>query len=336
MFKNKKLLITGGTGSFGKTFLNKILKKDCKEIVIFSRDEKKQHDLRRNNAQKNLRFIIGDIRDKESIYGALKNIDYVFHAAALKQVPSCEFYPMEAVKTNIIGTENLINMCSLNKIRKLVCLSTDKAVEPINAMGLSKAMMEKVIISHARKKASDKMDICITRYGNVLGSRGSVLHTFINQIKNIEPLTITDPNMTRFLMTLDEAIDLVLMALKVGKNGEIFVQKSPAANTLSVANAVRILFGKPDYPIKYIGARHSEKIHESLLSQTEMQNIKRFKNYFIIPGDKRDLNYENFYTKGKKIKILKQYSSDLTNSLSPNQIIKLINDNRDLRKLFKN
>ena len=243
MFLNKKVLITGGTGSFGKTFLNKILNKKCREIIIFSRDEKKQHDLRTNNPQKNLRFVIGDVRDKESLHSALKNIDYVFHAAALKQVPSCEFYPLEAVKTNIIGTENVINMCSLNKVKKLICLSTDKAVEPINAMGLSKALMEKVIISHARKK-NGKMDICITRYGNVLGSRGSVLHTFIKQIKNNEPLTITDANMTRFLMTLDEAINLVLTALKIGKNGEVLVQKSPAADILSVANAVRILFKK--------------------------------------------------------------------------------------------
>ncbi len=335
MFLNKKVLITGGTGSFGKTFLNKILNKKCREIIIFSRDEKKQHDLRTNNPQKNLRFVIGDVRDKESLHSALKNIDYVFHAAALKQVPSCEFYPLEAVKTNIIGTENVINMCSLNKVKKLICLSTDKAVEPINAMGLSKALMEKVIISHARKK-NGKMDICITRYGNVLGSRGSVLHTFIKQIKNNEPLTITDANMTRFLMTLDEAINLVLTALKIGKNGEVLVQKSPAADILSVANAVRILFKKKNHPIKYIGARKSEKIHESLLSLYEIQNIKKFKNYFIIPGDKRELNYDNFYTKGKKIKILKQYSSNLTNLLSSAQIIKLINNNNNLKKLFKN
>jgi len=336
MFLNKKVLITGGTGSFGKTFLNKIINKNCKEIIIFSRDEKKQHDLRTNINHKNLRFIIGDVRDKETLFRALKNIDYVFHAAALKQVPSCEFHPMEAVKTNIIGTENVINMCSLNNVKKLICLSTDKAVEPINAMGISKAMMEKVIISHSRKRLNKKMKICITRYGNVLGSRGSVLHTFIKQIKEGNPLTITDANMTRFIMTLDEAINLVLTALKIGKNGEVLVQKSPAADILSVANAVRILFNKKNHPIKFIGARHSEKIHESLLSLSEIQKIKTYKNYFIIPGDKRDLNYENFYTKGKKIKNLKQYSSNLTNLLSTFQIIRLINKNENLKKLFKN
>tara|TARA_S200000501_G_scaffold276234_2_gene260133 strand:+ start:29700 stop:30707 length:1008 start_codon:yes stop_codon:yes gene_type:complete len=335
MFLNKRILITGGTGSFGKTFLKKILKKKCKEIIIFSRDEKKQHDLRNTNPDKNLKFVIGDIRDKDSLYNALKNVDYVFHAAALKQVPSCEFYPLEAVKTNIIGTENLINMSLLNNVKKLICLSTDKAVEPINAMGLSKAMMEKVIISHS-KKVNNKIDICITRYGNVLGSRGSVLHTFIEQLKHNKPITITDPKMTRFIMTLDEAIELVLTALKIGKNGQIFVQKSPAANILNLANAVKILFNKLQHPIKNIGARHSEKIHESLLSQTEMQNIKKYKNYFIIPSANKSYNYENFYTKGKKIKINQNYSSDSTTLLSASKIVKLINSNTDLKKLFLN
>ena len=333
MFLNKRILITGGTGSFGKTFLAKILKKRCKEVIIFSRDEKKQHDLRNENPQRNLRFIIGDIRDKDTLYSSLKNVDYVFHAAALKQVPSCEFYPLEAVKTNIIGTENLISMCLFNKVKKLICLSTDKAVEPINAMGLSKAMMEKVIISHSRKN-NKKMDICITIYGNVLGSRGSVLHTFINQIKNNNPITITDPKMTRFLMTLDDAIDLVLTALKIGKNGQIFVQKSPAANILNLANAVKILFNKKNHPIKYIGARDSEKVHESLLSQSEMQSIKRFKNYFIIQGKGKNFDYESFYTKGRKIKAQTNYSSNTTNLLEVNGIIKLINSNKDLKKLF--
>lgn len=333
MFLNKRILITGGTGSFGKTFLTKILKKRCKEVIIFSRDEKKQHDLRNENPQSNLRFIIGDVRDKDTLYSSLKNIDYVFHAAALKQVPSCEFYPLEAVKTNIIGTENLINMCLLNKVKKLICLSTDKAVEPINAMGLSKAMMEKVIISHSRKN-NTKMDICITRYGNVLGSRGSVLHTFINQIRNNNPITITDPKMTRFLMTLDDAINLVLTALRIGKNGQIFVQKSPAANILNLANAVKSLLNKKNHPIKYIGARDSEKIHESLLSQAEMQSIKRLKNYFIIQGKSKNFDYENFYTKGKKIKAQKNYSSNTTSLLEVPGIIKLINSNKDLKKLL--
>ncbi len=335
MFLNKRILITGGTGSFGKTFLKKILNKKCKEIIIFSRDEKKQHDLRNANPEKNLRFVIGDIRDKDSIHRALRGVDYVFHAAALKQVPSCEFYPLEAVKTNIIGTENLINMSLLNNVKKIICLSTDKAVEPINAMGLSKAMMEKVIISHS-KKINNKIDICITRYGNVLGSRGSVLHTFIDQLKKNKPITITDPKMTRFLMTLDEAIELVLTALKIGKNGQIFVQKSPAADILSLANAVKILFNKKRHPIKYIGARHSEKIHESLLSHVEMQNIKKYKNFYIIPSININHDYENFYTKGKKIKTKQNYSSDTTNLLSSTEIVSLIKGNTYLKKLFLN
>ncbi|HFW5345271.1 TPA: polysaccharide biosynthesis protein, partial [Salmonella enterica subsp. enterica serovar Waycross] len=289
----------GGTGSFGNAILNRFLETDIKEIRIFSRDEKKQDDMRKKYASSKLKFYIGDVRDYNSILAATRGVDFIYHAAALKQVPSCEFYPMEAVKTNIIGTDNVLEAAIANKVSRIVCLSTDKAVYPINAMGTSKAMMEKVIVAKSRN-APDGMVICATRYGNVMASRGSVIPLFINQILSGKPITITDPNMTRFMMSLDDAVDLVLHAFTHGSNGDIFVQKSPAATIEVLTQAILEVIQSPKHPINIIGTRHGEKLYEVLCSREEMLVAQDQGNYYRIPCDNRDLNYEKYFEKGNK------------------------------------
>jgi len=321
MFKNKTLLITGGTGSFGNAVLNRFLKSDIKEIKIFSRDEKKQDDMRRLYKSKKLKFFVGDVRDPSSIDGAMLNTDYVFHAAALKQVPSCEFFPVEAVKTNIIGTENVLNSAISNKIEKIICLSTDKAVYPINAMGISKAMMEKIFIAKSRN--SGKTKIIGTRYGNVMGSRGSVIPLFIEQIKAGKPITITDPNMTRFMMTLDDAVELVLYAFKNGNQGDLFVQKSPAATVSVLAKALVELY-KSNSTIKEIGIRHGEKIYETLVTKEEMIKAEDQEKYFKITPDVRDLNYDKFFSKGTVKTSTDEYNSNNTNLLNVEEMKNLL------------
>tara|TARA_Y100001935_G_scaffold239936_1_gene228051 strand:+ start:419 stop:1420 length:1002 start_codon:yes stop_codon:yes gene_type:complete len=325
-FKNKKILIAGGTGSFGKAMVQKIIDKkiNFSEIRIFSRDEKKQDDLRRKLNNSKIKFHIGDIRDISSIENATKNIDYIFHAAALKQVPSCEFYPLEAVKTNIIGTRNLIEAAEKNNVKKIVCLSTDKAVYPINAMGISKAMMEKISISRSLQNNSTTK-VCVTRYGNVMGSRGSVIPLLIEQIKNNRPFTITDPNMTRFMMSMDEALDLVIYALEKGENGQIFIKKTDGSNLKTLTNCLSNIFKKKDHPIKIIGVRHGEKLHETLMNREEKLFASENKGFFVISPDVRDLNYDRFYFKGeKKISTLDDYTSQNTKQLKENELRKKI------------
>ena len=312
MFKNKTILITGGTGSFGIALIKFILKKNFsfKEIRVFSRDEKKQGDLRNLFSTKKINFFIGDVRDKDSLSNPMQNVDYIFHAAALKQVPSCEFYPIESVKTNIIGTENVLECAIKNKVKKVVCLSTDKAVYPINAMGISKALMEKVAISKTIKNKSGTK-ICITRYGNVLGTRGSIIPLLTNQILKNRPITITDGKMTRFLMSMDEAINLVLYALKKGKNGHIYVPKSSSSNIETIVDAVKKIYNKKKYPIRKIGIRHGEKMNESLMLEEEMLRARDLGKYYEIPNDNRGLNYSLYYNKGKKIRQpMRSYNSN--------------------------
>jgi UDP-N-acetylglucosamine 4,6-dehydratase len=320
--KNKRILIFGGTGSFGSAFLKKIINTSVKEIRIFSRDEKKQDDMRKKFSNKKIKFLLGDIRNASSVFRACKNVDYVFNAAALKQVPSCEFYPMEAYKTNVVGSENIINACEHHKVKKAIFLSTDKAVYPINAMGISKAMMEKLVISRARDL--NFTNLCITRYGNVMGSRGSVIPLFLNQIKKKKPITVTNENMTRFLMSIDEAIDLVTFAINHGKNGEILVQKSPAASIAILIKALKKLMNCPKHPVVNIGIRHGEKFYESLLSKEEFSKSISKKKYFIVPPDFRDLNYSYYYEIGKKKLSKEDYSSDNTKILSLNETIKIL------------
>ena len=316
MFKNKKLLITGGTGSFGNAVLSRFLGAELDEIRIFSRDEKKQDDMRKKYANSKLKFYIGDVRDYQSILNATRGVDYIFHAAALKQVPSCEFHPMEAVKTNVLGTENVLEAAIQNNIKKVVCLSTDKAVYPINAMGISKAMMEKVMVAKSRNVDDAKTIICGTRYGNVMASRGSVIPLFIEQVRAGIPLTITDPNMTRFMMTLSDAVDLVLYGFEHGNNGDIFVQKSPAATVDILARALVELMGKPDFAINIIGTRHGEKLYEALLSREEMVSAEDMGDYFRVPPDLRDLNYSKFVEVGEeKISRMEDYNSHNTERL---------------------
>ena len=323
MFKNKVLLISGGTGSFGTSVLNRFLNSDLKEIRIFSRDEKKQDDLRKFYNNPKLKFFLGDVRDYSSLKSAMKNVDFVFHAAALKQVPSCEFYPMEAIKTNILGTENLLNVAIDEKVKKVVCLSTDKAVYPINAMGMSKAMMEKIIVSKSRESRNTL--VCITRYGNVMGSRGSVIPLFIDQINNGKPLTITDPSMTRFMMTLDNAVDLVLFAFKNANSGDILVQRTPACTINTLAKSILELLNIPKHPVKIIGTRHGEKLFESLISREEMVSAKKYTNYYKIPPDLRNLNYSKYIEKGdKKITNSKEYTSHNTKQLDEVEIKKIL------------
>jgi UDP-N-acetylglucosamine 4,6-dehydratase/5-epimerase len=315
MFDNKTLLITGGTGSFGNAVLSKFLSTDIKEVRIFSRDEKKQDDMRRKYSDDRVKFYIGDVRDYGSIMNAIQGVDYAFHSAALKQVPSCEFHPIEAVKTNIIGTENVLNAAISSKVKRVICLSTDKAVYPINAMGISKAMMEKVMVAKSRQ-GNDSTVICGTRYGNVMTSRGSVIPLFVDLIKNNKELTITDPNMTRFMMTLEDAVNLVLYAFKHGKPGDIFVQKAPAAKISILAQALSEVMGKYSYPTSVIGTRHGEKQCETLLTREEMSCAIDLGRYYRIPPDLRDLNYAKFISTGEE-KITKslEYNSDNTTQL---------------------
>ena len=314
MFRDKTLLITGGTGSFGNAVLRRFLDSDLREIRIFSRDEKKQDDMRKKYNNPKLKFHIGDVRDYQSVLNAVRGSDFIFHAAALKQVPSCEFYPLEAVKTNVLGTENTLEAAINSGVERVVCLSTDKAVYPINAMGISKAMMEKVIV--AKSRVTDSTMICATRYGNVMASRGSVIPLFTNQIRAGQPITITDPEMTRFMMTLDDAVDLVLYAFEHAKPGEIFVQKAPAATISTLARALTDLLGAPDHTINTIGTRHGEKQFEALLSREEMAAAEDLGDYYRIPPDLRDLNYDKFFEKGEiKISEAEDYNSQNTTRL---------------------
>lgn len=323
-FKNKTLLVTGGTGSFGSTIIKSILKSHLKEIRIFSRDEKKQEDMRLLHKNSKIKFYIGDVRNYQSIDEAIKGVDYIFHAAALKQVPSCEFYPMEAVRTNVLGTENVLSSAIQNKVKRVVVLSTDKAVYPINAMGISKAMMEKIMVAKARLSGNNKTIICATRYGNVMGSRGSVIPLFIKLIKNGKPLTITDPNMTRFMMSLEDSVNLVMYAFKNAKQGEIFVQKAPAATVSNIAKVLSEIFHKKEN-IQIIGTRHGEKLFESLLSREEMTRAKDMGRFYCIPSDIHDLNHAKFFVKGKKsISESEDYTSHNTERLNTKQLRQLI------------
>tara|TARA_B100000963_G_C22624857_1_gene671804 strand:+ start:1101 stop:2111 length:1011 start_codon:yes stop_codon:yes gene_type:complete len=324
MFANKKLLITGGTGSFGNAVVNKFLQEDIEEIRIFSRDEKKQDDMRKQIKKENVKFFLGDVRDRSSIDRAMKGIDFVFHAAALKQVPSCEFFPLEAVKTNILGAENVINSAFENEAEKIILLSTDKAVYPINAMGLSKAMMEKLMVSKARVAKGTKTKICATRYGNVMASRGSVIPLFSDQILSGKPITITDPNMTRFLMSLEESVDLVMHAFSNMNYGDIFVQKSPSSTINDLALALMQIFNKK-VEIKTIGIRHGEKIYETLLGSEERLKAEEQDRYFKVPMDDRDLNYDKFFEKGNlNSELLDDYNSHNTTRLDVNEVVKLL------------
>lgn len=311
IFKNKKLLITGGTGSFGTAVLNRFLDSEhFSEIRIFSRDEKKQDDMRNLYKSEKLRFYIGDVRDLQSIETACQGVDYIFHAAALKQVPSCEFFPMEAVKTNVIGTGNVIEAATRAGVKKVICLSTDKAAYPINAMGISKAMMEKVAVAASRKNSETV--VCLTRYGNVMASRGSVIPLFVKQIKNGLPITITDPNMTRFMMSLEEAVDLVLFAFEKGNPGDLFVNKAPASTIADLAQALREMF-KADNEIKIIGTRHGEKLYETLCTREEMMKAEDMGDFYRIPADNRDLNYDKYFSEGDKcISQIEDYNSHNT------------------------
>jgi UDP-N-acetylglucosamine 4,6-dehydratase len=320
MFKNKTLLITGGTGSFGNAVMKRFIDTDIKEIRIFSRDEKKQDDMRKHYKNDKLKFYIGDVRDLQSIKNAMYGVDYIFHAAALKQVPSCEFFPVEAVKTNILGTENVLTAAIEYGVRKVICLSTDKAAYPINAMGISKAMMEKVFIAKSKTVDPDRTIICGTRYGNVMASRGSVIPLFINQIKNGQPLTVTDPNMTRFLMSLEEAVELVVFAFNNALAGDIMVQKSPASTIGDLAQAVKELFGAEN-EIKIIGTRHGEKRYETLLTKEEYIKAEDMGGFFRVPADKRDLNYDKYFIEGDhELSVDKEYNSDNTERLNIEQI----------------
>ncbi|MDP9781251.1 polysaccharide biosynthesis protein [Pseudomonas fluorescens] len=313
-FKDSTLLITGGTGSFGNAVLKRFLDTDIKEIRVFSRDEKKQDDMRKKYANSKLKFYIGDVRDFQSVLNATRGVDYIFHAAALKQVPSCEFHPMEAVKTNVLGTDNVLEAAIQNDVKRVVCLSTDKAVYPINAMGISKAMMEKVMVAKSRN--DNNTVICGTRYGNVMASRGSVIPLFIDQIRSGIPLSLTDPNMTRFMMTLADAVDLVLYAFEHGSNGDMFVQKAPAATVEVLAQALTRMLDVPDHPIQVIGTRHGEKLFEALLSREEMACAEDRGDYFRVPPDLRDLNYAKFVEQGEtKISRTEDYNSHNTERL---------------------
>jgi UDP-N-acetylglucosamine 4,6-dehydratase len=325
MFQDKTLMITGGTGSFGQTVLKRFLNTDVREIRIFSRDEKKQEDLRITQNSPKLRFYIGDVRDESSVRHAMKGVEYVFHAAALKQVPSCEFYPMEALRTNVLGTENVLNAATASGVERVVVLSTDKAVYPINAMGISKAMAEKIMVAKARLQLSGETVLCATRYGNVMASRGSVIPLFVAQIKEGRPITMTDPNMTRFLMSLEDSVDLVLYAFTNGQQGDIFVQKAPASTIGDLASALKDLFGVPDHETRIIGTRHGEKLYESLVSREEMAHATDMGGYFRIPADNRDLNYAKYFSEGERdISKLDDYTSHNTRQLTVDEAKKLL------------
>jgi UDP-glucose 4-epimerase len=324
MFENKVLMITGGTGSFGNAVLKRFLSTNLREIRIFSRDEKKQEEMRIALNNDKLKFYLGDVREYSSIHQALKGVDYVFHAAALKQVPSCEFYPMEAVRTNVLGTENLMSAAIANDVKRVVLLSTDKAVYPINAMGISKAMMEKLMVAKARMQTEKETLFCATRYGNVMASRGSVIPLFINQLKEGKPLTVTDPAMTRFLMSLEESVDLVLFAFRHARQGDIFVQKAPASTVADLAQALKDLFS-PKAEVRIIGTRHGEKLYESLLSREEMAHADDMGGYFRIPADNRDLNYNKFFSDGEmKISRFEDYTSHNAVRLNVEQVKELL------------
>ncbi|GHS88109.1 UDP-glucose 4-epimerase [Bacteroidia bacterium] len=316
MFKNKTLLITGGTGSFGNAVLSRFLNSDIKEIRIFSRDEKKQDDMRHLLQSDKVKFYIGDVRDKRSVDGVMSGVDYIFHAAALKQVPSCEFFPTQAVKTNVLGTENVLDSAIAHGVKRIVVLSTDKAAYPINAMGMSKALMEKVAIAKGRALGNDATTtICCTRYGNVMASRGSVIPLFIEQIKAGKNLTLTDPNMTRFMMTLEDAVDLVLYAFQNANNGDLFVQKAPAATIQTLAESLLALYKSPQ-KVQTIGTRHGEKLYETLVTREEMAKAEDMGNYFRIPCDNRDLNYDKYFVEGEeKVKLFEDYHSHNTRRL---------------------
>ena len=336
IFKGKTLLITGGTGSFGNAVLRRFLKTDIGEIRIFSRDEKKQDDMRKLYNNPKLKFYIGDVRDYNSVLDAMRGVDFVFHAAALKQVPSCEFYPIQAVQTNVLGTENVLNAAIASGVKRVVCLSTDKAAYPINAMGMSKALMEKVIVAKGRNLKDSETMICLTRYGNVMASRGSVIPLFIDQMRKGNPITITDPNMTRFMMSLDEAVDLVLFAFENGKSGDTFVQKSPASTVELLANTLKNLFNKPEHEIKIIGTRHGEKLYEVLMTKEERVRAIDMGNYFRVPADDRDLNYSKYFEDGQEvITQAEEYNSHNTYRLNEEELKKMLLDLYEIQDELK-
>ncbi|KGF67305.1 UDP-glucose 4-epimerase [Hoeflea sp. BAL378] len=325
MFSDKVLLITGGTGSFGRATVTRFLDTDIREIRILSRDEKKQDDMRKHFQHPKLKFYLGDVRDPASVHRAMRGVDYCFHAAALKQVPSCEFHPMEAVRTNVIGTDNVLEAAIANELKRVVCLSTDKAVYPINAMGISKALMEKVMVAASRNLDASKTVICGTRYGNVMASRGSVIPLFIEQMRAGKPITITNPDMTRFMMTLEDAVELVIYAFSNGRNGDIFVQKAPASTVAVLAKALKDLFGRPDHPVQEIGTRHGEKIFEVLLSREEFAIADDLGDYYRVPADSRDLNYSIFVEEGEtRLNKVEEYNSHNTVQLDQAELTKLL------------
>lgn len=320
MFKNKVLLITGGTGSFGNAVLKRFLNSEIKEIRIFSRDEKKQHDMRVALNNPKVKFYIGDVRNYDSIEMAMRGVDYVFQAAALKQVPSCEFFPIEATRTNVFGTDNVIKAAVSNKVKNVICLSTDKAAYPINAMGMSKALMEKVAVAASRNIPDDTTKVCLTRYGNVMASRGSVIPFFVDQIKSGQPITVTDPNMTRYLMSLEEAVDLVIFAFQNGNQGDLFVQKAPASTIGDLAQALKEMFNAPN-PIQIIGTRHGEKLYETLCTREEMAKAIDLENFYQVPADNRDLNYGKYFESGDvNTSLLEDYNSHNTQRLTIEEV----------------
>ncbi|HFB64191.1 MAG TPA: NAD-dependent epimerase/dehydratase family protein [Aeromonadales bacterium] len=332
MFKDKILLITGGTGSFGNAVLRRFLETDVKEIRIFSRDELKQDDMRKQYNNPKLKFYLGDVRDINSLNDVLRNVDYVFHAAALKQVPSCEFYPMQAVQTNIVGTENLLNCAIDAKVKKVIVLSTDKAVYPINAMGVSKAMMEKVVVAKSRNLNDNDTIITCTRYGNVMASRGSVIPLFIDQIRQGKEITVTDPAMTRFMMSLDQAVELVLFAFENGRNGDIFVQKAPAATVGLLANTLKNMLNRPEHDIQVIGTRHGEKLYEALLTREEMVHAVDMGGYYRIPADNRDLNYAKYFDEGEEVVTqAEEYHSHNTRQLTEPELKQMLLELREIQ-----
>ncbi len=330
-FNNKCLLITGGTGSFGNAVLRRFLNTGIREIRIFSRDEKKQDDMRQFYKNPKIKYHLGDVRDRRSIDNAMAGVDYIFHAAALKQVPSCEFFPTEAVRTNVLGCENVLDSAIRHQVKKVIVLSTDKAVYPINAMGMSKAMSEKVMVAKSRQLNGSGITFCGTRYGNVMASRGSVIPLFVNQIRNNEPITITDPNMTRFMMTLEDAVELVLFAFENGNNGDIFVQKSPASTIADLAQAVKELY-KSDVPVKIIGTRHGEKLYETLVNREEMSKAEDLKDYYRVPADTRDLNYNKYFIEGEaRVSQAEEYTSHNTQRLDVEKTKQLLLKLRSIR-----
>ena len=332
MLAGKILLITGGTGSFGNAVLRAFLTSQVDEIRVFSRDEKKQDDMRKQYTNPKLKFYLGDVRDINSITDAMRGVDFVFHAAALKQVPSCEFYPMEAVKTNIMGTDNVLSCAISAGVKKVIVLSTDKAVYPINAMGVSKAMMERVAVAKSRNLSDSETMIACTRYGNVMASRGSVIPLFLDQIRRDQPITITDPAMTRFMMSLDQAVELVLFAFNNGSNGDIFVQKAPAATIEQLANSLKKIAHKPDHLVKIIGTRHGEKLYEALLTREEMVSAIDLGEYYRIPADTRDLNYGKYFDEGQEVQTMaSEYTSHNTYRLSDNELERMLLDLREIK-----